>query len=401
MTRKKSGSSSAIAAVAGLVVMVWGARPAAALTNVSTTPFNLNIPGETYVLTTNLNASGTALTITANNVVLNLNGKTITGRGTGFGIVVGNAAGVRVIGPGIVQGFAIGVGFIGTSLSLVQDVEVRDTAAGIVLSSGATDDTVQRVQSHDNDLVGIWVAFIDESADRNVVLGNWCFNNGEDGIVVETNANRIGGNLVTDNGEEGILVFGDNNELLSNRCRANDIDGIGLVPGANANRVRLNICTGNGFDGISLLGQVTSTLIEANTCRDNEEVGISLIEGGNTNNTLRGNTCSENGLLGIASSGDNSANLIELNTCDSNFLDGILLFEGDNNNTLRGNIARNNLFFGVQIDTGATGNTITGNAATINGVLDLLDDNAGPACANAWSGNSFRTKGGAGAACIK
>src|SRR5215212_3180425 len=125
----KRGRSAAVTALmvgSTLLLMAGGARPAAALTNINTVPFNLNIPGETYVLNTNVSASGTALIITASNVTLNLNGRTITGRGAGYGIVAVDVTGVRIAGPGVVQGFIIGVGLLAGRLSLVQDVEVRN-----------------------------------------------------------------------------------------------------------------------------------------------------------------------------------------------------------------------------------------------------------------------------------
>lgn len=390
-----------MAAVSVLTVMsLWagGARPAAGLTTINTVPFTLSTPGETYVLNANLTAAESALTITASNVTLNLNGRTLTGRGTGIGVAAVGGSRVQIVGSGVIQGFTIGVSLLATTLSQVQDVEVRDCDAGVVLAIEASDNVVQRVRSHGNGLAGIWLAIIQGTADRNFVLGNWCYDNGE-GIIVETDNNRVGGNLLTDNEEEGIFIVGNNNEILSNRCNANGLDGIGLFD-ASGNRVRLNNCIGNGFDGISLLGDVRTTLVEANACSANEDVGISLIEGGNNNNTLRGNACNENGLLGIGLDGPNSGNLIEANTCIGSFLAGILLLEENRGNTIRGNNVRATFFVGIDIDTGATGNTITGNTAIANGLLDLLDDNAGLFCANTWSGNSYGRKGGTGVACI-
>ncbi|MDA8324835.1 MAG: hypothetical protein M0033_01320 [Nitrospiraceae bacterium] len=84
------------------------AMPVFALTTISSLPYNRNIPGETYVLGANLSAAGTAITVSADNIVLDGQGHTLT-YGTsqaGFGIDTGytHISGLEIKNFNIVQG---------------------------------------------------------------------------------------------------------------------------------------------------------------------------------------------------------------------------------------------------------------------------------------------------------
>jgi hypothetical protein len=67
------------------------AQPALAFTTIDSLPYNCNIPGETYVLATDLSlTSGNAVTISTDDVVIDGSGKTLTyaNTGAGYGIYI-------------------------------------------------------------------------------------------------------------------------------------------------------------------------------------------------------------------------------------------------------------------------------------------------------------------------
>jgi parallel beta-helix repeat protein len=111
-------------------------------------------------------------------------------------------------------------------------------------------------------------------------------------------------------------------------------------------------------------------------------------------------------VIGVTATGSQSAGIFVLentgallagNTVTNN-PDGILLLDSDASRVV-GNTATGNGGIGIQVDLGSTGNQILGNTATGNGT-DLVDGTP-PPCVNTWRGNTFATKGGAGAACIR
>jgi parallel beta-helix repeat protein len=349
-------------ALTALVMLALGARPASAI-NVTTFGSTLNQAGATYDVTANLTGAGNCLTITASNITLNLHGFTLTGDGaTGIGIFVtagGALTNITINGPGVVRSFGhAGIVLSNTNRSLLQDVEVYSSGNdGVQLISGSTLNTVQHVNSHNNGRDGLLLQG-GTSTDSNVILSCTFANNGDDGIEVASNSNRIGSNLCTGNtGGDGIEVNGgDSNFILGNRCLMNGSDGIELESGANNNRVWQNVCNSNSFRG------------------------IRLTDG--TGNDVFGNTC--NGSVNA---------------------DGILLDTAADNNKIRSNQANNNFGNGIRVENGATGNTLTGNTALNNDAgINVYDNNpAPPPCANSWSGNTFGgagNRGGTSATCI-
>lgn len=77
--------------VAIVLLLLLGAAPAWAVTDITSLPFTCSTAGETYVVSSNLTLnSGDAITVTADNVVINGNNKTVTYAvtGQGYGILI-------------------------------------------------------------------------------------------------------------------------------------------------------------------------------------------------------------------------------------------------------------------------------------------------------------------------
>ena len=287
---------------------------------------------------------GPALVVTADNVVLDLGGFTITGEGTGAaglpGILLKNVKGVTVR-KGTVTGFGAGVAIAGGANNVVENVTVQDNIGS---TEGDFGD-------------GITV----NSSSGNIIRGNTVKRNGPfSGIslVGACTKNEIRDNLIT-----------DNNMLPGDPSMGRQDMGIRLEgPGANENKIVGNTVTGSGAEGICILP----------TCTD-PQAGCAGTPG-NESNEITENMSHSNGTSGQGS--------------------GIRLFAvpqpvAASKTTITGNVTNDNTTFGIAIDTvgaanpGPPNNKVTANKGKGNGQFDGYDGNT-PACgSNVWKGNEF------------
>lgn len=210
-------------------LLMHGGIPAAAATWVSSCPATLDRPGEIYLLERSLSCRGTALRITAGNVQLLLNGQTLTGDGSGVGILVARGVtGVQIVGGGQIRRFQFGIVLEGVTSCAVRALTVAENRGDGVFLGG-------RSQS-------------------NSLAGNSVRANGGGGIVLDATAsyNTLQGNTIRENGLEGIAIVGGGgatgNQLNGNITTANLV-GIFIGPGAPGNTVSGNQALQNGdFD---------------------------------------------------------------------------------------------------------------------------------------------------------
>lgn len=91
-----------------VLLLLLSAAPAWAVTNITNLPFTCSTPGETYVVSSNLTLnSGDAITVTADNVVINGNNKTVTYAvtGQGYGILINTTVtGIEIYNLTLTQG---------------------------------------------------------------------------------------------------------------------------------------------------------------------------------------------------------------------------------------------------------------------------------------------------------
>ena len=286
-----------------------------------------------------------ALIIAADNVTLDLNGFTITGKGAlskgGPAILFRNVKGATVQ-KGTIQRFGAGVAIEGGSKNVVQNLTVVDNVGEVDGDYG-------------------------------------------DGITISgSNGNRVQGNTVARNGPfSGISVIGastgneirqnvvtDNNMLPGTPADGRQDIGIRLEgPGADKNKVIGNTVTGSGAEGIAVL---PTCLDRANGC-----IGSKPNDG----NEISGNLSHKNGTSGQGS--------------------GIRLFCVANpvaaaNTIVKNNTTDGNTTHGIEVDAvgnaqpGPTNNKISGNSAHGNAQFDGFDGNLTPACnTNTWDANTF------------
>jgi uncharacterized protein YegP (UPF0339 family) len=286
-----------------------------------------------------------ALIIAADNITVDLNGFSITGKGAtskgGPGILFRNVKGCT-LQKGTVARFGAGVAIMGGANNVVQNMTLVD----------------------------------------NVGPGDGEFG---DGLTINgSNGNRIQGNTAARNGPfSGISIIGpsteneirnnivtDNNMLPGQPADGRQDMGIRIEgPGANLNTVTGNTVTGSGADGIVVLP----------TCNDPATACVGSKP--NQGNTITDNLSHKNGTSGQGS--------------------GIRLFCVANpvaaaDTTISGNEANENRTHGIAIDAagnaqpGPTNNKVTQNAAHANGSFDGYDGNLTPVCGtNMWDGNDF------------
>ncbi len=287
-----------------------------------------------------------ALIIAADNVTLDLNGFTITGKGAlskgGPAILFRNVKG-STVQKGTVRGFGAGVAIMGGANNVVQNMT-----------------TVDNIGAGDGDF-GDGITISDSSGNR--VQGNTVVRNGPySGIslIGASTKNEIRNNVVTDNNMLTVGPPGGGRQTMGIR-----IEG----PGSNDNKVLGNTVTGSGAEGIVILP----------TCNDREKgcVGSKPNEG----NEISDNVSHRNGTSGQGS--------------------GIRLFCVANpvaatDTTVKNNETNENTTHGIEIDAagnaqpGPTNNRVSGNRARDNAQFDGFDGNLAPKCnANTWESNDF------------
>lgn len=294
---------------------------------IASLPFTITNAGS-YYLTTNLaGVSGMdGITITADNVTLDLNGFALVGvAGSTNGIIVARPARNLIVRNGNVSGWeAAGVNaYDNGSNALCERLAVSDCGGGIALSSGVVSDcTVSSCKSDGID--------VNESGTISGCNISSCGGNGIDveygnisSCTIQSCDNYgVAGALVTvsDSSIAFCNVGIDINQGTVSRCSVqySKSDGIqistGTVSGCPVER--------NGARGI-VAGGDGGCLITGNTCFDNNTsgnpsyAGISIFY---SNNRIEDNNVSGNGVAGIEvyDTGISSNNVIIKNTVSGN-----------------------------------------------------------------------------------
>jgi para-nitrobenzyl esterase len=215
----------------------------------------------------NLACSGDALIVGADGITLDLNGRTITGSGTGAGIGVAGRTHVAIVG-GIVKNFEAGVRITNSTHTAIEQNELSGNTDGIDLQVGSRGILVRGNTLRDNRSRGIML--------RSGTLEN---------VVAE---NDFAGNRV------GILLFGTSGTaVVDNVVSTSVLAGIRLNVLATGNLIRGNQVASNpaGIEflvtpsGSSVGNQIVVNTLSTNTC------GLKGPSDGNTigYNTFTGN----------------------------------------------------------------------------------------------------------------
>jgi len=164
-------------------------------------PVTIAAPGS-YVLTSNINAAGvTGVIITASNVTLDLNGFTIAGNLTNFGVVMGNNSLNVVVRNGTIRNFAQGLLNAGATIVSLSNLTITENLGnGVGFDTDATGvfiDACTIVRNQEDGVLALGSSMV---ITNSTVVGN-----GHDGIELSGSANVvIRGNRVDENGRSGI-----------------------------------------------------------------------------------------------------------------------------------------------------------------------------------------------------
>ncbi|HVL06153.1 MAG TPA: right-handed parallel beta-helix repeat-containing protein [Acidimicrobiales bacterium] len=326
-------------------------------------------------LTGNMTCPGNGINIGSANVVLDLNGFTITGPGPDVRPAPDQIyAGVRVNSSGAVvkngriQGFTIAV----TTTVPGDNVEVtgltlQNNGQGYLTQSGGP---------------GGVAPFSDNTwFHHNTVFGSTGL-----AVSIQGNGHRVESNTILGN-RFGVSIQGSGVTFRGNTVDGNQSTGVnvgGNVLGDN-NLVAGNSITNNTGNGVNIGGPSTTKVLHGNRLEGNR-----IAQNGDPNNTFGAvNVFSSNGAvvagnqvvgigraIGVALISGTANTLVSSNQLTAN-TDGIFVSAGTTGTRLVGNTAARNVDDGIHVESPAT--TLTANGAfqnaafgirAVNGVID-------------------------------
>lgn len=214
---------------------------------ISSLPFAISAQGS-YFLTGNLTASGSTagITISADNVTLDLNGFALVGGGSGSvaGINVPSAQKNILIRNGTVRGWTNGgINATNATNSVIQGLRLSNNTANSTFSNVA----------------GLSVGFGSTVKDCVVAQNNNCH-----GISVG-NACLVSGCVARANSVGAGIRAADSCYVVGN---ISDSNGTGIAVGSG-NRIDSNSCTSNASAGVLVPSGATNNLVIRNSARSN------------------------------------------------------------------------------------------------------------------------------------
>ena len=236
---------------------------AAAGTAAAVTPIDacgaLTRPGETYVLTADLQSDGVCLLVAADRVTIDLRGHTITGPGfaDGAGIWDGDVPRqLTTVKNGSIKNFFVGVLLEVSSNNTLRSLNTSFNSVGMAVGPLSL---IKGCTVHDNQLFGIVAGDRGQIEGCRVggapVWGDACHTT-ESGEVVCTTPDALG-NVATG------IVGGSRMLITRNEINGNGWWGVSVGPGST---ITYNTVLSNGFDGIfaDVRSLVTGNLVEKN-----------------------------------------------------------------------------------------------------------------------------------------
>jgi parallel beta-helix repeat protein len=146
-----------------------------------------------------------------------------------------------------------------------------------------------------------WGVYLSGEANNNLVSGNVCSYNEEEGIYLHgSDFNLITGNVCSYSEdyyhtESGIRLYASvRNSLMDNTCEGSP-RGMDIVTNSNYNTIANNVCSNNLYDGIYMYGNMYCVLTE-NTAQGND-IGIHMLPC--SHSILAANTLSGNSEYGL------------------------------------------------------------------------------------------------------
>jgi parallel beta-helix repeat protein len=302
---------------------------------ISELPYTISLPGmyrlsgDLYLATQDTHG----ITISADNVTLDLNGHALIGPGKAAGS----------------PGYAIYISGTPQYNIAIRNGTIRDWRGTAVSGAYANNSQIESLRCYNNGGNGIYVGFDAK------IIGNNCYNNSGDGINAG-DYSTASGNVCNFNGQKGISTS-SGCTIVDNTCCYNGGVGIDSTYGCTLTQ---NSCEYNGSDGISAIDGCTVT---GNSCTRNSGNGIMAYY----DCTVNENTCYFN---------TNGAEVrldcrVMFNTCVYNSSAGILAYatpDPASGNSIESNLVDEN-YIGIDCDPGSE-NFIASNRAMGNTLQD-------------------------------
>jgi len=290
------------------VLLLLAVSPARALTPVTACGQTLDVPGGAYILTVDLDCSGTlanGINIAASNVFFHLAGHTISStdcdasKSIGGIVAPGGISGVRIDG-GTVKGFNDGIVLYSASSRMSGMTVTNACIFGIAISgqNNRVDTSVVTLSGLDGIGIGaasgIYIVSNDISGNARVGVDISNFSNNN--FVVNNIINRNG---ILDGEQGGVAIFNGTNNLVANNALNNNFNGIEIEsPG--------NLVRGNTVSGSSNTGIFITPVGSPSTVKYNTVLGSGITDMSDDTcgvNTWRNNTFQTDLVAGVSDGG--------------------------------------------------------------------------------------------------
>ena len=274
----------------------------------------LDSPGATYILTQNIIASGTCLTIYADRITLDLNGFNVIGNKSGsLGVYLYSyIANSSTIKNGGIYGFAnTGIYSVGNSNINITNITANNNIYGIFLYSNSNN-TLTDITANNNSYTGIYLT---SSSNKNILTGITANNNTNYGVYLGSNSNNNQLTGITANSNTGTGIYltsSSNNTLKSITANSNSYIGINLYSSSNNTLTGVTANNNNNNYGIYLQGGSNNTLNLVTANNNNYGIILKII----SNNQLTDITANNNN-YGIYLQGSSNNNITKSTACSN------------------------------------------------------------------------------------
>jgi parallel beta-helix repeat protein len=207
--------------------------PAFAVTPIASCGQTLSTAGETYVLTADVTCTAAqpiGVRVTANDVVIDLQGFTLTGNGTGSGVITAAPAGCMAVQRlevknGTIQGFGTPVSLCAPGAAplpmnaKIHQLQIRNSQTGIVLGNSSGNEirnnrfiAINLPQAPVNPFITyrIGTAIYLDNATENKIENNQIMGSAANGVALDHKStdNEVQRNTIMRSGANGIVIFG-------------------------------------------------------------------------------------------------------------------------------------------------------------------------------------------------
>jgi parallel beta-helix repeat protein len=218
----------------------------------------------TYTFTDNIYDP---IVVERNNIVIDGNGYTLQGAGTGTGIYLSGGENVTVRNTQI-KAFRYGIVLSGSSNNSINGNTITNNGDGIYLDGSSNNNSISG-NTITNNGDGI---YLDGSSNNNSISGNTITNNWYGIVLSGSSNNSISGNNITANNWDGIVLSGSSNNSISGNTITNNGNGISLGSSSNYNSISGNNIVNNGFYGIYLDGSSNNKFYHNNFINNGVQV---------------------------------------------------------------------------------------------------------------------------------